>query len=339
MRAAPLAVVGALLMAGCNWVSLAINAFGYQTVARGEAANLVAHDSLIYVTRAEDGVAIVDARTRATILTVPPPPGTESIDDLALADGLLFVLDARVPGHLGAFSLENPARPRLVSAPRPVPVEPFAGVSCAQGRCVVSGGTSRLTAWRYDRNGILSGPVDSADLGRGQPDVTLSADGRRAFVSTHFWGPYFGLDLLSVSDAGRVEKLGELAIDGAGFTAGGSRPANFPIQAAPLGTDTVLVVFERGLAVVSVAEPARPVSLEVLELGAPAVSVSVRGRSALVALAGREPSLALMDFSGARLRLERQIPLPAGAQPSGVVLTERFAAVAARSMGVIVFDR
>ena len=93
-------VLSAMVASSCNWVSLAKNAVTYREIQRGEAANLAALDPLIYATKAEDGLAIVDARSGSTLATLAPPAGSESIDDVATWGGLLFVLDARAPGHL-----------------------------------------------------------------------------------------------------------------------------------------------------------------------------------------------------------------------------------------------
>lgn len=103
------------------------------------------------------------------------------MDDLAVSGVLLFVLDARAPGHLSVLSLRDPVRPTLASPPREVPVGPFSGVSASAGLCIVSGGTSSMTAWRFASTGALAGPVASMDLGRGQPDVLIARDGGLIF--------------------------------------------------------------------------------------------------------------------------------------------------------------
>ncbi len=329
-----------LATASCNWLSLAKNALGYRELVRGEAGNLAATDSLVFATLAEDGLAIVDGRSGRVLASLLPPHGSESVDDLAVADNLLFVLDARAPGHLSAYSLRDPLHPRLVSAPREVPVGPFSGVAARAGLCIVSGGTSALTAWRYDSNGLLADPPASADLGRGQPDVMLANDGRVAYISTHYWGPYFGLDVVGYDAASpRLSKLAKLEIDGAGFTTGGAKPANFPIEAAALGLDTVLVAHGRGVAVIDVHEPGRPRLLEAIDVGGPAVNVDALGAVALVAVSGPSPALVLLTFAGGRATVTRRIALASGTFPAGVALTATHAAVALGDRGVQVFQR
>lgn len=321
----------------CNWVSLAKNSLRYRTTQRGETGNLVAREAVVYATLAEDGIAVVDATTGRRLTTIAPPAG-ESIDDLALADDLLFALDARPPGRLSVYSLADPLHPRLVGPSSAVPVGPFAGVSAAHGVCIVSGGTSELTAWRYDAHGALAGPVATLDLGRGQPDVLATAGGL-LYVSTHYWGPHFGLDIVRFdSTSGRLIRLAELPLAGAGFTAGGARPANFPIEAALLGADTVLVASARGVDVIDVRAAERPRLLATLDVRGPAANIDVNGSLAAVSVGGDDAALVLLDFALSPPR-QRRIPLPIGTFPGGVALGAPRAAVAAGNAGVLFFTQ
>lgn len=329
----------ALATASCNWLSLARHSLTYRELRRGDTGNLAAHDSLLYATVADDGFTIVVARSGRRLVTITPPPGSESVDDLAVADGLLFALDARPPGHVSVYSLEHPVQPQLVSPPRPVPVGPFSGISAAAGICIVSGGTSELTVWRYDRTGLSAEPVATADLGRGQPDVLVAPDGRRAYVSTHYWGPYFGMDVVVLDAHGQPGAPAELAIDGAGFTTGGAKPANFPIESAVLGRDTVLVAHAAGVAVVDVSIPDHPVLRTTIDLGGPAVNVDARGSTVAVAVGGEAPAVVLLEVAGGRAALARRFALPSGTLPGGVALTATHASVALAARGVQTFER
>lgn len=332
--------LGLLLLAGCNWLSLAKNALTYPTLKRGEASNIAAADSFLYVAKGEDGLAIVEARSGKELATLAPPAGSESIDDVAIEGTLLFVLDAREPGHVSVFSLGDPQQPRLVAAPREVPVGPFSGVSASFGLCVVSGGTSRLQAFHYDSAGALDGPIASADLGRGQPDALVAPDGHHIFVSTHYWGPYFGIDVLRYDpSAHTLNRLAKLELDGAGFTPGGAKPANFPIVTSTLGNDTLLVAFAKGLAVIDASNRAQPRTLRVFDVGGSAVSVDSDRSAAAVAVTSPNPSLVIIDFSTADGRIVRRIPLPLGTLPTGVALTAGIVSVTARDRGVLVFPR
>jgi hypothetical protein len=325
----------ALTLCGCNWVSLAANAITYETLAPGEAGNIVARDSVAYVTLADSGFAVVDVVSGKRIATVSPSGGMGSVDDVAIDGDLLFALDARPPGALGVWSLRDPYRPARVSQPRLVPVGPFSGISARDGLCIVSGGTSALTTWRYDP----AGSVESAgilDLGRGQPDVIVAANGV-AYVSTHYWGPYFGLDVVRRS-AGELVRAGRVELEGAGFTTGGAKPANFPIESALLDSVTLLVAHRRGLAVIGVASPTEPKVIEIIDVGGPATSVDALGRVAVVAVGGREPALAFVDFSGGGAHV-RRVTLPRGTNPVGVALSRRNALVAARGQGILVVQR
>ncbi len=337
MNRATWLVASTLLCGACNWVSLAQNSFTYRTAERGETSNLVSRGDLVYTTIAEDGIAVIDATSGQRLATVAPPPG-ESIDDLALSGDLLFALDARPPGHLSVYSLGEPGRPRLLQPSREVPVGPFSGVSAVNGLCVVSGGTSRLTLWRYDAHGLVSGPLATADFGRGQPDVLL-AGGGRLYVSTHYWGPYFGLDVARFdSSTGRIDKVAELELGRAGFTAGGAKPANFPIESALLSRDTLLVASARGVDVIDVRVAGQPRLLATITVGGPAVNVDAGDRVAAVTVAGDVPALVLLDFATSPPR-QRRVELPAGTFPAGVALGGPRAAVAAGTSGVLFFDR
>jgi hypothetical protein len=338
MRARFVIAAGTLTLGACNWLSLGANAVRYETMAAGEAANIVVRDSLAYVAIGDSGLAVVSVRNGRRLLRIDPPAGSESVDDVAIADGLLFVLDARPPGHLAALSLADPLHPTVASAPARVPIAPFSGVSAAAGVCVVSGGTSILTVWRYDPRGALR-LVDSTDLGRGQPDVLVATDGTRAWVSTHYWGPYFGLDAVVFDSVRRVTSAWRLALRGAGFTAGGARPANFPIDVAQLDDSTLLVAHERGLGVIDLAGPHAPTLARVIDVGGPAVSVDALGREAAVSFAGATSGLAVIDFGASEPRVVRRVTFARGTKPAGVALSTRTVMVAARGQGVLVVQR
>lgn len=83
----------------------------------------------------------------------------------------------------------------------------------------MSGGTSPLSMREYKPTGQLGYAVAYADYGRGQPDITLSPDGRRAVVSTHTLGPDFALTFVSIErNPLRLRSATSLMLDGARFT-------------------------------------------------------------------------------------------------------------------------
>ncbi len=326
--------------ASCDWVSLATHALTYEQVGRGEAANLALHGTLLYATAADDGLTITALASGATIGKMPPAAGTQSIDDLAIADSLLFALDAVTPGYLSVYSLADPLRPQLVGQPREVPVGPFSGISAADGLAVVSGGTSALTGWAYDSGGRLHGPVATGDVGRGQPDVLLAPGRRIAFVSAHYFGPRFGLDVVRIDTSTHsVVPLARLPLPGAGFSEGGAKPANFPIVAAMLGPDTVVVAHGGGVDVFALSRHDTARLVTHVAAGGAATRVHVLGDTAAVVVAGPAPSIALIDLSSVPARVVRRFALPPGTFPLGVVLAPSRIAVAIRHQGVLILDR
>lgn len=328
----------AFALAGCGWIGLGWGAVTFPTTAAGESANVVAHGRFAYSTRGADGIEIIDLATPAVRRVMVPAPET-SADDLAIADALLFVLDAQPPGHLAIYSLTDPAAPQLVQAPVPVEVGPFSGVSAGGGLVVVSGGTSLLSLRRYLAEGRLSTDLATADLGRGQPDVLLSADGRYAYVSVHDQGPDFSLVVLELSaEPLAMRELARLPLDTYGFTPGGARPASFPIEMASTGR-LLLIASAAGLQVLDIADPAQPQRVATLQAGA--LPVNVDARPGLAAVVGSDPSpeLVLVDLADpAAPTLLRSSRLPARSLATGVALTDRHAVIAAHAGGTLIFD-
>ena len=330
-------LAAALGLTACDWVTLAANAVSYETLGRGAAGNVILTDSFVYATLGADGLLIHDIASGQSD-TLVPAPGLESIDDIALADGLLFVLDARNPGYIATLSLDNPRRPLLVSEPSAVPVGPFSGVAARDQTVIVSGGTSSLTAWRYSARGELTGPVATTDLGRGQPDVLLASSGQ-AFVSTHYWGPYFGVDLVRFdARQSAVHRVARHRLEKAGFTAGGSKPSNFPLELALLDDSTVLAATARGVSRLGVRGDTL-VLLETIPVGGPAVSVDASGSHAAVSVAGRHPAVVLISFVAGRGRVVRRIALRTGTKPAGVAFSNHTIVVAARDRGILIWSR
>jgi hypothetical protein len=330
--------MSAFLHLALAWLGLAWGALAYPTTGPGEPASAVAAGGFAYATRGAAGIEIVRLADGARRRLAPPPGG--SADDLAAAGGLLFALDARPPGSLAVYSLADPWSPALREGPVPVEVGPFSGVSAAAGRVAVSGGTGRLSLRSYTRDGRLGAEVATADLGRGQPDVLLAPDASRAFVSTHRFGPHFGVTVAELgSEPLSVVPRGAVALDTFGFTPGGAKPASFPIATALAGR-VLLVAHAGGLGVVDVADPSAPRLVRVIEVGVEPVALDARDGAA--ALVGSEPAplLALVDVRDPlRPELLRTLALPAGSRPTGVAVAASHWVVAAEGAGVLVFDR
>ncbi len=335
------AMVGAaLFLSNCKALTTAYNAVLYETTESGEASNVVVVGDYAYAALAGKGLGIHESATGRRIALVPPPPGTLSVDDLAAADGLLFVLDARKPGFLSTMDIrKTPARPVPASTATMVNVEPFTGVSASNGIVVVSGGTSRLEILTYTKDGKLGATRASTDLGRGQPDVLVAGD--VAYVSTHFSGPRFGVALIRLkAPPAAPEMLGKLELREAGFTSGGIKPANFPIETALVGS-TLLTAHGGGLAVIDVGNKTKPRLLKNLDPGFAAVNVDARGNLAAVVGGGKSDSrVALVDISNpAQAKIIKTIPLGKDAHATSVTITNEKIVIAARKRGVIVLNR
>ena len=316
-------------------------ALRYPTTHAGEPANVVVAGDFAYATRGVAGIEIVRLGRGAEfgerrVLRIDGG----SADDLAVADGLLFALDAQPPGALRVFSLADPAAPEPSQPPVPVEVGPFSGVSAAAGRVVVSGGTSRLSLREYARDGRLGPEVATADLGRGQPDVLVAPDGRYAFVSAHVFGPHFELRAVELlAPPLRVVPRGAVPLDTFGFTHGGSRPASFPIECALEGA-ALYVAHAAGLARIDVSDPGAPRLLAVHAVGVEPVNVDVRDGLAAVVGSNPAPRLVLADVRDpSHLRVVRTVALPEGSRPTGVAIGPDQVVVAAQRAGLLVFQR
>ena len=332
-----LTLAAAGMVCGCNWISLAANAATYETLAAGDAGNVVVRDSVAYVSLADSGLAVVSAETGSRIRVLAPPPGLSSVDDVAAADGLLFVLDARPPGALAVYSLADRLHPKLAGSAIDVAVGPFSGVSAAAAVVAVSGGTSQLSSWSYDSSGALR-DVAHIDLGRGQPDVLVGGAGT-LFVSAHYWGPYFGLDIVQRDPVSHsLRRVAQVKIDDAGFTTGGAKPANFPVEAALLDSATLLIAHRRGLALIDLSRRDDARVVKVVDVGGPAVNVDVLDRAAVVAVGGSDPAVVLIEFAP-EPRIVRRVTLPAGTKPAGVALSRHSVLVAGRAQGVLAVKR
>jgi hypothetical protein len=158
----PWTIAGSVLLAalavnfGRPWVALGAHARAYPVTGTSDAANVVIDGAHVFASRANRGFEVLDTSSGSVVASVAPPRGSESIDDLSIAGHFLFALDARPPGHLSVFSIEDPSKPILVSDPVDVAVGPFSGVSAAAGQVIVSGGTSRMSLRTYDAHGKLS---------------------------------------------------------------------------------------------------------------------------------------------------------------------------------------
>jgi hypothetical protein len=134
-----------------------------------------------------------------------------------------------------------------------------------------------------------------------------------------------------------MAKAGSLSLDTYGFTAGGAKPASFPLETALEG-DVLYVATLRGMTVVSMVVPGQPSLLTTLDIGVKGVNVDVRNHLAAVVGSSPRPMLVLVDVrSPSSPRVVRSIPLPNGSRPTGVAIGATRVVVAAGNRGVLRF--
>ncbi len=304
---------------GHRWLALGWNAWHYPVATATARTQIAIAGGNAYIAFGTDGIEVVDLATQKRRLLVAPQAPADRVDDLATVPGWLFALDATPPGHLTVYSLADPGRPSPAGGSVPVPVGPFSGVTAAAGVVIVSGGTSRLTLREYGPGGQLGANVVTADYGRGQPDVALRPDGRMAVISTHLYGPEFALTFVAIERQPLgLKVLSQLRVKDAGFTAGGFKPAHFPLVAAWRG-DRVYFADGGGLGVVDLSDPTRPRLLARRHEARPAMDVAVSGDELDVVRAGSRPAVLRfhLDASG-RPAPAGSWPLPAGSQPGSI---------------------
>ena len=307
-----------------------VNTFGTNNVVIGE--------QFAFAATGTQGMVIVDLATLTVADVVSPPAGTNSIDDVALEGDLLFTLDAAGAGALSVFSIANPIQPTLVSGPVPVAVSPFAGVSAASGRVVVSGGTGLLNVRSFDQDGNLVGGVSTIDLGIGQPDVLVADDGNTAFVSTDFAGSVdgqsFGITVIDISST-PTTIIDQVGIAGAGFSPGTAGPANFPIESAQQG-DVLFVASGNGIAVFDISNPSSLQTIALIPLNTNPVNVDVFNDTLYVVGNSPTSTLAVIDVSDLNSPVVEIINLPAAGTPLGVAATSTNVVIADAGLGVLV---
>jgi LVIVD repeat-containing protein len=305
--------MGLAALLGHRWLALGWDAWHYPTATPLARTQIVVNGGHAYVAAGADGIEVIDLPARKRRMLLPPAAPIDRIDDLAIADGWLFALDATPPGYLMAYSLANADQPSPSGEIVQVPVGPFSGVSAARGVVAVSGGTSELTLREYDLQGRFGKNVITADFGRGQPDIALSPDGRMAAISTHIYGPEFAITFAEIRRHPLgLEMLSQLRLRDAGFTMGGFKPAHFPLVAA-WREGRVYLAEGGGLDIVDLSNPRQPRLLALDKQPQPAMDVVVSGDELDVLRAGSQPAVLRFRLDGSGL------PTPTGSweMPSG----------------------
>ena len=293
--------------------------------------NVAIAGNFAYAAAGTQGIVIVDLGN-LTVAGVVPNAGR--VDDVSIDGDLLFVMDG-AGGALRILSIANPTQPTIVSGPVAANVSPFSGVSAANGRVVVSGGTGLLSARQYTPAGTLFGPVLMIDLGTGQPDVLLTDDGATAFVSTDFAGfvngQGFGITVVDVSSP-PLNVTDQIGIAGAGFSVGADGPANFPIESAIQG-DTLFVASGNGVAVFDISNLNSVQTLAVIPLSTNPINVDVVDDTLYVV--GNNPgTLTAIDISDLSSPVIETTVLAAGSGPLGVAATSSHLVIADEFLGV-----
>lgn len=330
-----LGLAATLALAGCGWPGLIAGALSTPTSVDDASTNVAIADGVAYVARSARGIERIELASGRRA-TTPPPAPVDRIDDLAVADGLVFALDATPPGHLLTYRVGRDGSLHPV-ARVDVAVGPFSGVAAADGHVIVSGGTSALSLHRYRSNGQLETNPSFADFGRGQPDIALADGGRVALVSTHVQGPRFGLTVADIVDAPlALRERGYVELPGAGFTAGGFHPANFALQAAAYG-DYVLVAHGGGLSVLAAPVGRAPSLAAWADLGLQATAIAVDAARAQAFVTGASPRPQLLTLNIADPRHPRVLAresLMAYGSPSAIALDASHLVVALQGGGV-----
>jgi hypothetical protein len=316
-----LVLLAATIAAGAShrWLALGWNAWRYPTAAPADRTQITFGAQRAYVAAGVDGIEVVNLATAQRVSLLSPPVPADRIDDVAAADGWLFALDATAPGHLLVYSLANPDQPELVGQIVPVPVGPFSGVSAAAGVVAVSGGTSQLTLREYDAAGRLGSNVVTADFGRGQPDIALRPDGKLAAISTHSFGPNFSMTLAEVRRAPlRLQAISQIDLPQAGFTAGGYKPAHFPLVCGWLG-DRLYVAHGGGLSMIDATDPQQPRVLADDPRPRPAMDIAIAANTLDLIRAGANPAILRyrLDRGGSPVLIAIR-PLTSGSDPGAI---------------------
>ena len=311
------------------------------------ANNVVIAGDYAYAAQGADGVAIIHLETRSrTTLTVNN--AVPQVDDLSFDGTFLFTLNAGSTNNaLSAYSLENPANPTLVSGPVAATSGFFSGVSAANGRVAVAGGTSALFVRTYDtETGAISNLFSSLDFVIGHPDVLLSEDGELAHVSVDFPnGPNnfrFGIVTVALNapPASSVAgaEFGLTNLDGNfSLSAGGQDQTNFAVESA-LVNDRLLVTSGNNLSILNADGSSFQSSLP---MGFFTVNVDGDGATAFVVGAQNgTPTLAEVDFTDPNNpSITSSTTFPGAGQFTGVAVNEDFVVIAANDGGLRVIAR
>ncbi len=309
------------------------------------ATNVAISGQRAYIARGSS-LGVLDLTTGSTVSY------TLRTHDVAAAGNYVYALDAVAPGtapdfsnqggsgSLNVLSFANPTAPAYAATALRVPVGPFSGIATGGGRFVVSGGTGVLTAGTFAA-GALTRSL-TRDLGLGQPDVTLSADGAQAYVSTDFDGNSYGITVLNVATGATLDRVPLVSGSSRVLSSPGSAtPANFAVTSAAVAGRTFIVAAHTdGMAAIDLTRldnnPATSPVLRTVSaatLGVVPVHVETSGTTAYVV--GSSPSAQLVKVNVDTFRVLGRTAL--SGTPRGLAVSAT-AVVIANGSGVQVLD-
>lgn len=309
------------------------------------ATNVALSGSRAYIARGS-ALGVLDLATGSTASY------SVRTHDVAASGSYVYALDAVAPGALPDFSNQggsgtlnvlsfaNPAAPSYAATALRVPVGPFSGVATGGGRFVVSGGTGLLTAGTFAAGTLNRG--FTRDLGLGQPDVTLSADGAQAYVSTDFDGNTYGVTVLNLATGATLDRIPLVSGSSRVLSSPGSAtPANFAVSSAVVpGRSFIVTAHTDGMAAIDLTRldnntATSPVlrTISAATLGVVPVHVEVAGTTAYVI--GSSPSPQLVRVQVDTFRVISRSAL--SGTPRGIAANATYVVVANGS-GVQVLD-
>jgi len=311
------------------------------------ANNIVIAGDYAYAAQSTEGLAAINLKTRELTIATTGNNIVPRVDDLSFDGRFLFTLNAGSTANaLSTFSLAEPAQPSLVSGPVSAMSGFFSGVSAANGRVAVAGGTSSLQVRNYNtETGAIANQSSSLDFVIGHPDVLLSADGELAHVSVDFPNNNFrfGISTVNLNDPPVASTVGPAFgltdLDGNfSLSSGGQAPTNFGVESA-LINERLLVTSGNQLSILSSDGSSLQGSLDIGFF-----TINVDGdndTSAFVvgALNG-VPQLAEIDLTNPNSpTLAATTAFPGAGQFTGVAVNDDYIVIAANEGGLRIIDR
>ncbi|HEX2574119.1 MAG TPA: hypothetical protein VH877_31525 [Polyangia bacterium] len=270
------------------------------------ATNVAIGGTRAYVARGSS-LGVLDLTTGSTVSY------TVRTHDVAVSGNYVYTLDAVAPGaspdfsnqggsgSLNVINFTTPTSPAYAASALSTNVGPFSGVAVAGSRFIVSGGTGLLRTGTFTGSALTSSYT--RDLGLGQPDVTISADGAQAYVSTDFDGTNYGVTVLNAGTGATLDRIVLASGSSVLNTPGSATPANFGVESAVVPSrNFILTASINGVAAIDLTRLDNNIStspvlrtVSASTLGVTPINVDVYGTTAYVV--GSSPSARLVWFN------------------------------------------